>query len=208
MRPYYDGSDLRTKSNKGARSIALVLVAIALFAASIAKGQGQGQSSEPKRRATALAGMATREPAHNSNGPSVEQLKTLHEQGRDAALKGDDSFFEKYLSEDYVGIRADGSLATKDQYIQMLKSGAIKYETIDERDVKVSLYGDTGIVNVLAFLKLMVNAKPITGMQRATFVWVKQESNWKEVFFQATQVSPRSRRPGDNLGHDAPPAPR
>jgi hypothetical protein len=199
---------LRTESNKGATSIAL-LVAIALFAGSIAKGQGQAPPSERESRGSSLDGMATHEPAHDRKGQSVEwQLKTLHEQGRQAALKGDASFLEKYLSEDYLRIGVDGSILTKDQQIQMLRSGAIKYYTIDERDVKVSVYGDAAVLNVLVFLKMTINAKPITGLDRATFVWVKQDGNWKEVFFQATRVAPPSRRPGDNLGHDAPPAPR
>jgi len=89
----------------------------------------------------------------------------------------------------------------------MLKSGAIKYEAMVERDIQVRLYGDAAIVSVLASVKMLVNGKPIRGDHRENFVWVKQEGNWKLASFQATRVAPVIPRPGDNLGHDARPAP-
>jgi hypothetical protein len=96
---------------KGARSIMLLLIAVALLAAPAAWGQGENPPASTKK-----------------GGGSVEQqIKALHEQSRQAALKGDVSFLEKYLSDDYVGIAPDGSIETKDQSIQMRKSGAIKY---------------------------------------------------------------------------------
>jgi hypothetical protein len=135
-----------------------------------------------------------------------KQIEALHEQHRMAALKGDPGFSEKYLAADYLGSGADGRLITKEQEIQMLRSGAVKYEAIDERDVQVRVYGDTAIVSALASVKMSVNRKPVMGDHRVTFVWVKQEGNWKLTSFQATRVAPMVPRPGNNLGHDARPA--
>jgi hypothetical protein len=166
---------------KSAISIPLVLTATLLLAASAACGQ------EPSS--------------------TVEQVKVLHEQGRQAALNADTTFFQKYLADDYVGVLGDGSLVTKDQNIQMLKSGAIKYEVIDERDVKLRIYENAAIVDVLVSVKMIVNGKPINGDHRATFVWVKQQGGWKEISSQVTRMASRIPRPGNNLGHDARPAP-
>jgi len=139
---------------------------------------------------------------------SVEQqIKILHEKNRQAALKGDTSFLEQYVADNYADIGGDGSLMTKDQDIQMMKSGAIKYEEIDERDVMVHVYGDTAIINALAKLRLTVHGNPISGNYREIFVWVRKNGKWREVCFQATAVRSQRARPGDNLGHDAPPAP-
>jgi hypothetical protein len=174
------------------RSIAFLLVAIPVLAGLLPRGQG---SKERRTNAT-------------GDGTAVEQqIKTLHAQGREAALKADSSFWEEYLADDYVGVGADGSLLTKDQSVEMLKSGAIRYEAIDERNVKVRVYGDTAVVSAVASLKLSVNKSPLTGNYRETFVWVKQEGNWKLASFQATRVAPRTPRPGNNLGRDARPAP-
>src|SRR5438045_3310739 len=120
---------------KSPKSIPSVLAVTLLLAASAACGQ-QGSST------------------------AEEQVKVLHEQGRQAALNADTSFFQKYLADDYVGVSGDGSMVTKDQQIQMLKSGAIKYEVIDERDVKLRFYGSAAIVDVLASVKMLVNGRP------------------------------------------------
>jgi hypothetical protein len=118
-----------------------------------------------------------------------QQIRALHDQGRQAALKGDASFFEGCLAAGYFGIGGDGRLRTKAEWIQDLKSGGIKYEAIDERDVKVDTYGNTAIVNSMAAVKLTSNGKPISGDYRATFVYVKQGATWREVAFQSTPVA-------------------
>jgi len=194
---------------KSAMLVASAIVAIPLLAASAAWGQGRNQpaSNQDSGVDSDHSNSAFEQTSNDSGGSIEQQIKTLHEERRKAALKGDVSFFEKYLTADYQGIGGDGRLITKDQHLQMLKSGAIKYEAIDERDLKVHVYGDTAIVTALASIKLTVDGKPIRGDHRATFVWVKQEGNWKLASFQATRLAPMNPRPGNNLGHDARPGP-
>jgi ketosteroid isomerase-like protein len=193
---------------KSAKSIGLGLIAISLLAASgvwSLQGRPSARADEsetfPGHRVTAG------EPIRKVSAKSVErQIETLHEQGRQAALGGDSSFLEKYLTQDYVGIDRDGNKITKRQAIEMVKS-AFKYQAIDEHEVTVHVYGDTAIVNVLASVKLTVNEKLVSGDDRAIFVWVKQQGKWGEVFSQITRVAVPTTRPGNNLGHDARPTP-
>jgi hypothetical protein len=127
------------------------------------------------------------------SGDVEQQIRTLHDRGRHAALKGDAGFFEKHLAAGYFGIGGDGKLRTKAESIQDFKSGDIKYESIDERDVKVNTYGNTAVVNSMASVKLIANGKPIGGDYHATFVYVKQGGDWREVAFQSTPVAPEGR---------------
>ena len=59
--------------------VAVALVAVSLLAAPLASGQG---------------------------GTVEQQIKTLSDQLSQAYVKGDTSFFEKYLADDYTGIYA------------------------------------------------------------------------------------------------------
>src|SRR5260370_42272949 len=113
---------------KSAKSSALVLVAIPVLAASAAGGQGGNAPARTKESgATSGHGMTAVEQTAKGSGGSVEQqIKTLHEQSRQAALKGDASFLEKYLTDNYVGIGGDGRKMPKEQNNQRLKSGALK----------------------------------------------------------------------------------
>jgi hypothetical protein len=48
-------------------------------------------------------------------------------------------------------------------------------------------------VNSMASVKLVADGKPIRGDYRATFVYVKQGGDWREVAFQSTPVAPEGR---------------
>ena len=199
----------REHTMKSAKLLSLAIIAILPLVLSAAWGK-HGNPAASNQDSRKISGQRNRVFGQTSkdSGTSVEQqIKTLHEQRRNAALQGDAGFFEQYLADDYLGSRDDGRLITKEQEVRMVRSGAIKYEAINERDVKVRVYGETAIVSAVASVKLSVNGKSITGDQRAIFVWVKQEGSWKLASFQATRVAPMFPRPGNNLGHDARPAP-
>ena len=84
--------------------IVLALVAVCLLAAPLALGQG---------------------------GSAEQQIAALSDQAIQAQLKDDTSFFEKYYADDATIVHSDGKLYTKAEEIANLKSGSLKYESID-----------------------------------------------------------------------------
>jgi len=181
----------------------LVALTSSIFIATLVLGVGSlpawGQGGNPptstkESGATSGHGFTAVEQTSGSVERNVEQqIRTLHDQGRQAALKGDAGFFEKHLAAGYFGIGGDGRLSTKAESVQDFKSGVIKYNSIDERDVKVDTYGNTAVVNSVASVKMIANGKPVGGDYRATFVYVKQGGDWREVAFQSTPVAPEGR---------------
>jgi hypothetical protein len=127
--------------------------------------------------------------AWSQGGSAEQQIKTLIDQVYTALLKADTNSLETLLSDDYTGIRGDGLLLTKAQEIESVKSGAIKYETNEIKDLKIRVYGNTAVTTVLTFFKGITNGKPNSGNVRTTRVWVKQMGKWKCVSYQATRVS-------------------
>jgi hypothetical protein len=176
-----------------ALTISIVIGALVLGLGSLpAWGQG-GNPPASTKESGQTSGHGYTGVEQGFKGNVEQQIRTLHDQGRQAALKGDAGFFEKYLAASYFGIGGDGRLRSKAESIQDLKSGSIKYASIDERDVKVNTYGNTAIVNSTASVKLTSNGKPIAGDYRATFVYVKQGGDWREVAFQSTPVPTEGR---------------
>jgi len=132
-------------------------------------------------------------PLARSQGGNVEQqIKKLTDQLIAAELKADTNSYEKLLADDYTGIYSNGRLYTKAQDIEDLKSGALKYESIDLREIKIRAYGDTAVAVSLVSTKGTFNGKSFSADFRLTRVWVKQKGNWKSVAFQATRVAPPS----------------
>jgi hypothetical protein len=101
--------------------------------------------------------------AWSQGGSTEQQIKTLGEQLNAANLKGDTSFLEKVLADDYTGVRGDGSVLTKAQEIEKYKSGAIKYETNEIKDLKIRVYGHTEVSTSLSFSKNIRDGKEHIG---------------------------------------------
>jgi len=153
-----------------------------------ARGQGENPPASTKASGeTSGRGYTLVEQA----SPNAErEIRSLHEEFRRAALNGDAGFLKQYLADNYVGVSETGAIITKDQAIRDFTSGAVKYDSIDERDTQIRTFGNTAIVDSLASVRLTSNGKPISGEFRASFVWVRQNGNWKRVAFQATRVTP------------------
>jgi hypothetical protein len=127
--------------------------------------------------------------AWSQGGNAEQQIKTLGEQLNAATLKADTSFLEKVLADDYTGVRGDGSVLTKAQEIEKYKSGAIKYETNEIKDLKIRVYGHTAVSTSLSSSKNIRDGQQHIGTTRNIRVWVKQNGNWKCVAYQTTRVS-------------------
>ena len=126
-----------------------------------------------------------------SQGENAEQqIKEVNDRYIAAQLNNDSDSLQKLMADDFTAIRSDGSLSTKAQEIEHIKSGALTHEKSDIQDVKIRVYGNTAVATVRSFFKGTVNGKPLSSTVRVTRVWLKQKGNWKCVALQSTRVSP------------------
>jgi uncharacterized protein (TIGR02246 family) len=125
-----------------------------------------------------------------AQGGNVEQqVSALSDEMIQANLKGDASFYEKYYADDATIVHGNGKLFTKDQDIADLKSGLLKYESIDVREKTIHAYGDTAVVHLLLSFKGSLGGQAFGPINlRRTVVWVNQKGNWKVVAWQVTRV--------------------
>jgi hypothetical protein len=127
--------------------------------------------------------------AWSQGGNAEQQIKTANNNLITAVLKADTDTLEKLLADDYTGVRGDGSVLTKAQEIEKYKSGAIKYETNEIKDLKIRVYGHTAVSTSLSSSKNIRDGQQHIGTTRNIRVWVKQNGNWKCVAYQTTRVS-------------------
>jgi len=127
--------------------------------------------------------------AWSQGGNAEQQIKTANNNLITAVLKADTDTLEKLLADDYTGVRGDGSVLTKAQEIEKYKSGAIKYETNEIKDLKIRVYGHSAVSTSLSSSKNIRDGQQHIGTTRNIRVWVKQNGNWKCVAYQTTRVS-------------------
>ncbi len=122
-------------------------------------------------------------------GGGEDQIKALLEQSRQAVLKGDSAYAET-VADDYIRTNPDGKTLTKTDFVNGMKSGDWKYESVEPGDRKIQVYGDAAVVTSGATLKGTYKGQDVSGSYRTTRVFIRRAGKWQEVAFQATRVSP------------------
>lgn len=130
-----------------------------------------------------------KEKTKQAGGDVKQQITDIMEEGRQAALKGDSSWAEKYMADNYVGVNSIGDkIDSKSAAISQMKSGKVKYESIDPIDKEVLVHGNSAVYLGHARLKATRDGQEIGGEYRGMWVWAKQGGQWKLVANQSTKV--------------------
>lgn len=105
-----------------------------------------------------------------------------------AVVKGDFATLDKLLADGLIYTHSSGLVEDKAAYVGSMKSGKLKYETLNEEGVKVIPYGDAAIVHAQVKMSGINNGQPFNVSAVLTHVWVKQGGAWKLASHQATRL--------------------
>src|SRR5688572_10048820 len=73
-------------------------------------------------------------------------IRAVEEKWDAANLKGDAAALGTIFADTYISTSPEGKVRTKAEVVGELKSGDIKYQASKLDDMKIFLYGDTGVV--------------------------------------------------------------
>lgn len=163
-------------------TLAAALCAVVCGWPQMASGLGQAKpSGQPHSKPSGPPGEKKHEARH--------EIDQLEENWRNAILNGDTAVMESLLSDDYLATTASGTLQTKAQSLDNLRSGRTRFSSLEVSDRKVRFYGTTALVTSLADVHGISAEGPIQGSFRYTRVYVKNASGaWKIVSFEASSV--------------------
>jgi hypothetical protein len=99
---------------------------------------------------------------------------------------------DRTLADDFMLIDVmGGSEIPKAMLLEVIRSGQLKFETIERLDSHVRLYQSTAVVTGSTQMSGRFGATPFTAHSRYTHVFVEQQSEWRLVAAQGTQISPQ-----------------
>src|SRR5437764_3132244 len=117
-------------------------------------------------------------------------LKKIEQELTDSILKSDTAAFEKYLTNDYLGIGPDGVTQNKSELMSDIKSGTLKLESSNLSDIKVQVSDpDMAVVVYRTNDKGTYKGKDISGEYRWLDVFVKRGGKWQIAIDQGTQIA-------------------
>jgi len=122
------------------------------------------------------------------------QIEQLEDAWRNAVLHGNFSAMDGLLADDYMAITPSGILQSKEQALAALRSGAMRFSSLDLSDRKIRLYGTTALVTSRAEVKGTGSEGNMSGSYRYTRVYVRDARGvWRIVSFEASRI----REPGE-----------
>jgi ketosteroid isomerase-like protein len=143
---------------------------------------------------------------HRGSRTMREQIETLETQWKKAVLANDLDAMDHLLSEDYLGISANGQVVTKPQQIDRMRTHTFAINSIDVSDVKIKLISQhAAIVTSLAQVDGTNDGRPLHGSFRYTRVYQRiPNDGWKITNFEATRVPNRFTSQADTQGPHVP----
>ena len=128
------------------------------------------------------------------------EIDRLEDKWHDAVLKNDALALESLMADEFVGIRSNGTLETKEQTLDRIRSGVTKLASYDVLERKVRFFGPTAVVTSLVQIEGVGPEGNMAGAYRYTRVYARDpHDGWKVVNFEATRLNDP-----DSLG--APPS--
>jgi ketosteroid isomerase-like protein len=121
------------------------------------------------------------------------EIDQLEDEWREAMLTSNIKAMDSLLADDYMAITASGTLQSREEALESLRSGRIHFTALNISDRKVRFYGSTAVVTSLANIQATTPDGHLSGNYRYTRVYVRNaQGAWKVVSFEASRV----REPG------------
>lgn len=162
----------------------LMLAAASLLAASCGD-QGAGNTANKPANAANNA-------APTANAAAIEtDLKKMTTDMAGSLVKNDIPAMEKIYSDNYMFVGPDGSVATRAQRLEAMKTGDTKYESINYDDISVrsNPEGTGAVVISRVNVKGKNMGRMVDGQFRVTHVWSKTKDGWRMVNGQTTPIT-------------------
>jgi ketosteroid isomerase-like protein len=120
---------------------------------------------------------------------SRHEIDQLEQSWKDAIVHRNAAAMDGLLADDYISITANGTLQSKEQTLANLRSGALRFASIEFSDRKVRFYGQTALVTSRAEVQGSNPEGDFSGSYRYTRVYVRDEhGKWKVVSFEASRI--------------------
>jgi ketosteroid isomerase-like protein len=112
----------------------------------------------------------------------------LNNASNEALLSADWKTVERIHANDLVFTNADGSVTHKADLVDSIRSGDMKFESIEMSDVKVQALGNVAVVTGRVVERGRYKTDDLSGTYRFTDVWAKQDGSWQMVIGHETKT--------------------
>ena len=116
-----------------------------------------------------------------------EELLSLKKAFAEAIVKNDLEGLGRLVADDWIIIDPNGEIADRRRFFEVIKSGALTHDTMESKDFRVRVYGDSAVVTAITSAKGKFMGQEFSTHERATDVFVKRDGRWQCVLTHLTR---------------------
>lgn len=129
---------------------------------------------------------------HESDAEIQKEILAVDNERYEAMQKKDMAALDRLHADGLVFINTKGRMLNKAEYMEEIRSGNLKFLSVETDDYTFCIYGDTVIMSGRAKSVVeyhgVVNKRP----RRFTSVFIKLQGQWRLVAHQATLIADES----------------
>jgi len=115
-----------------------------------------------------------------------EELLKVEKGFTEAIARNDLKAIERFVTDDWIIINADGGIIDRERFLEVIKSGALTHNMMESDDMRVRVYGDSAVVTAVTRSKGTFMGQEFSTNERSTDVFVKWDAQWRCVLTQLT----------------------
>jgi hypothetical protein len=119
-----------------------------------------------------------------------QEIVNLENETAHAIQQNNGTFFRRVYSEDFIGTLSHGQSVNKAQFIDVVQTPGMKYESFIASDIKVRFFQEVAVANSLWSLRTNLNGQRVGGQFRVMHVYVNGPRGWQAIASQATPLPP------------------
>src|SRR5882672_299550 len=117
------------------------------------------------------------------------EVVSTHDRFNSALKSQDWEELSAIYSDDYMLVRPDGSVLSKEEVLNDLRVGGLEFKEIEVADVKVRIHGDNAILSATSRITTSRRGKEAKSHIRLVAVYVTDQSRPRLVHFQSVLLA-------------------
>ena len=115
-------------------------------------------------------------------------IRDLEKTWAKAVVARDWAAIDRILGDKLIYAHATGGIESKTQYLDRVRSGAQRYDSIDHETIRVVVYGDSAVTHSIMRITGATNGTPFNDHLMMLHVWEKQGGAWRLAAHQTTKL--------------------
>jgi len=119
-----------------------------------------------------------------------QEIVSLEREAGHAIELRNGGYFRRVYSDDFAGTLSRGQQVNKAQWIALVQSDAVKYESFNASEIKVQIYQEMAIATCLWSSRFSSKGQRLSHQMRAIHVYLNGAGGWHVVSGQVTNLPP------------------